>query len=381
MKRTILTFSILGLIFASCSNDDDAVVTPPPTLTIPTTYTSANFNTNAATEIGVVADLNALTSLTNAAESDAQMNTVNAIAFPSSVQSVTLSSYATLMQGWLVEIVNAANSTDGFQNPGLGGTPAVGQEGGLLGDRLLDENGLELEQMLQKGVFGAGLYNHAITVVNNIKNGVSGFTDSGAVDRLVAIFGATPAFDAASDEASQYAERRSNHTNQTGFFYDIQLNLRTAQAAMEAGSTFDTERNAALDEFLMNWEKSNYATVIFYCRATINLLNEASLLAPGETNSDGETKEEILGDAMHAYAEGVAFAHGFRGISNKIITDSEIDGILAALLAPAGQTPTSFEFLNVTDYETTLSQVEQNIQAIYGFTNDEVSDFYTNNNL
>ena len=34
-----------------------------------------------------------------------------------------------LVEDWLVELVNSANDDDGFQNPGLGGTPADGEEG------------------------------------------------------------------------------------------------------------------------------------------------------------------------------------------------------------------------------------------------------------
>ena len=81
---------------------------------------------------------------------------------------------------------------------------------------------------------------------------------------------------------------------------------------------------------------------------------------------------------MHAYAEGVGFAHGFRGVSRKLITDAQIDSILELLLAPAGQTPESYRFLNDATLLANLDQIISDIQAIYGFTDAEINTFYEN---
>jgi len=381
MKNTILTSKkialslfVVGGLFTSCSDDDDDGIVIP-TLTVPTEYLSTNFNANVVAENTVIDELTAMTSALNAAESNAQTGTVAPIPYPTTLSSVTLPSYRALMNDWLVELVASSNSPDGFQNPGFGGSPAMGQEGGLLGTRLLDENGLELEQMLQKGSFGAALYNHAITVVNGIKNGSEGFENSGAIDRLVEIHGADTAFDVSNTTAAAiYSRRRSNLSAETGFFFDIKRNLITAKAAMEADSDFTTERDQELDDFLMNWELSNYATVIYYCHATKVQLTAAFALA------DGPDKDAALGNALHAFAEGVAFAHGFKGVSKKMITDAEIDAILANLLALEGQIPESFRFLNETELFTNLDEVIDDLKAIYNFTDAEVISFYVNNN-
>ncbi|WP_299365661.1 hypothetical protein [Winogradskyella sp.] len=373
MKKITLSLLVLGALFTSCSDDDNNNDTP--TLTIPTEYTSDNFNTNVAAENTVVDELAAMTLAADTAEADAQMTAVAAITYPSTLSAVTLSSYRTQVQSWLVELVAAANSNDGFINPGFGNSPDGSDEGGLLGTRLLDEYGLELEQMVQKGSFGAALYNHAITVVNGIKNGSEGFTSSGAVDKLVEIHGTEITFNPSeTTAAATYSRRRSNLSAETGFFYDIQNNLITAKAAMEAGSNFDDIRDQALDDYLMNWEMSNFATVIYYCNATKDQLTAAFALA------DGPDKDAALGNAMHAYAEGVAFAHGFKGLSDKLITDTEIDNILAELLAIEGQNPESHRFLNETDLFSNLDTVIDTIQNIYDFTDAEVTSFYVNNN-
>jgi hypothetical protein len=373
-KRIALSLLVVGGLFTSCSDDDDNGPSTP-TLTIPAEYLSTNFNTNVVAENTVLDELSTMTSAANAAESNSQTATVAAIPYPATLSAVTLPSYRALMNDWLVEIVASANSSDGFQNPGFGGSPAVGQEGGLLGSRLLDENGLELEQMLQKGSFGAALYNHAITVVNGIKNGSAGFEESGAIDRLVEIHGADTAFDVSNTTAAAiYSRRRSNLTAETGFFFDIKRNLITAKAAMEAGSDFTMERDLELDDFLMNWELSNYATVIYYCHATKVQLTAAFALA------DGPAKDAALGNALHAFAEGVAFAHGFKGISEKMITDTEIDAILSDFLAVEGQTPESFRFLNEIDLFANLDAVIVDIKTIYNFSDAEVTSFFVNNN-
>ena len=355
---------LLTLIVASCNDDDDL----RPTLEIPTSYISASFDANVTAENAVVDELSAVTSALNAAEANAQSTTVAPISYPSTLSSVTLPSYRTLIEGWLVELVNSANSPTGFQNPGSG-SPAMGEEGGLLGSRLLDENGLELEQMIQKGSFGAALYNHALTVING------DLSNSSAIDKLVEIHGADIAFDPANTTAAAtYSRRRSNLSDETGFFYDIRTNLITAKAAIEGGSDFDEERDQALADYLLNWEKSNFATVIYYCNATKDQLQAASALP------EGQEQANALGNALHAYAEGVAFAHGFRGISQKQITDAQIDSILELLLAPAGQTPESYRFLNEVTLLANLDEIIDDIQAIYGFSDTEVTSFFVNNN-
>ena len=362
LREILFLFSWIFLL-ASCSDDNEAepADTPlEPTLQVPSTYVSANYDENVTAESTVIDELSAMTSAANDAEANAQgAETIAALEYPSTLSSVTLPDYRVLVADWLVELVNAANSSTGFQNPGTG-TPAANEEGGLLGTRLLDENGLELEQMVQKGSFGAALYNHALTVI------AGDLSSSSAIDQLVEIHGTDADFDPDSTSAAAtYSRRRSNQTTQTGFFYDIQTALITAKAAIDAG-IFEEERDQALADYLLAWEKSNFATVIYYCNATKVLLQSA----------DGDA--ELLGDALHAYAEGVGFAHGFRGISNKQITDAQIDSILELLLAPAGQTPESYQFLNDATLLDNLDQIIADIQAIYGFTDAEVASFFIN---
>ncbi|WP_420316942.1 hypothetical protein [Ekhidna sp.] len=356
MRNKLFILTILGIVIGttSCGDSDD----PTPQLSIPSEYVSANYDANVTAENTVIIELAELTDAVNDAETNAQSRAVSAINYPTSLSSVTISSYQSKVSSWLPELVSAANDDDTFQNPGTG-APAEEEEGGLLGTRLLDEYGLELEQMVVKGSYGAALYNHALTVID-------GELSSASIDQLVEIFGTDPTFNVDETSfASKYAKRRSNHTTGEGFFYEIKKNLITAKAAIEAGDTFNSERDQALADFKLNWEKSNFATVIFYCNASKTLLQTAST-------------DEEKGNAMHAYAEGVAFAHGFRGVADKQITDAQIDAILKLLLAPAGETPESYKFLNDATLLANFDQVIEDIQNIYGFTDEEVTSFFVN---
>lgn len=358
MKKNLSIIFLLGIILiaASCGEDGN----PEPQLLIPTEYLSESYTSNVETESAVISELSALTTATNDAEASAQSSTVEAIEYPSILSGVTQSAYQEKVALWIEELVKAANDDDVFQNPGMG-IPLDGEEGGLLGTRLLDENGLELEQMIQKGSFGAALYNHAVNIING------DLSTSTEVDKLVAIHGADPSFNSGSaTAAATYSLRRSNQSTREGFFYDIQINLITAKAAIEGGSEFNTIRDEALANYLLAWEKSNFATVIFYCNAAKTALQNAS-------------DDESRGDAMHAYAEGVAFARGFRGLSNKLITDAEIDEILSLLLAPADTTAESYKFLNDASLLGNFDEIIEKIKSIYGFTDEEVASFFVNN--
>jgi len=353
--RTFVLLLSASFIFQACTKDEDT----NPTLQLPSSYTSDNFSANVAAENTVKTELISMTSAINDAESNAgTTTTVGAIAYPSNLKAVTLPSYATKVETWLVEIVKAANSSTTFQNPG-NGTPTG--DGGKLGSRLLDENGLELEQMVQKGSFGAALYNHALTVIK-------GELTAASTDKLIEILGTDVTFEEAAN-AAVYARRRSNNTDKTGLLYDMRDNLIKAKAAIEGGSAFNTERDEALAAFKLNWEKTNFATVIYYCNNAKTQLQAAAV-----SGSDADR-----GNALHAYAEGVAFAAGWLGLADKKITDAQIEEILTNLLAPSTGTPTSYKFLNDASLLSNLDATVTLIKGIYGFTDAEVTSFYTNN--
>jgi len=363
MRQSIIpVFITFVLLTTACEQE----VTPPE-LELPTTYLSADYDNNVALEHALLAELAELTSSLNAAEANAPTGQLTSITYPATLAEVTAPGYRARVEEWLLELAKAANAPTAFQQPGAAG-PASDAEGGLLGNRLLDEYGLELEQLIEKGLFGAALYHHAVTIIQEEPE------NSASVDRLLAIFGANPAFDPAlTAAAATYAKRRSDNETETGFFYTIRQHLLMAKAAIEAGREFDQQRDAALAHFLLDWEKSNFATVIFYCHSAGSQLRTATAMP------DGPARDIALGDAMHAYAEAVAFASGFINLANKQITDAQIETILTLLLAAPGQPAESYRFLSEVTLLANLDAVIDEIQAIYGFTTAEVNGFFLNN--
>ena len=344
--RFAALFALGSLLFA-CEEDD---ITERPDLQVPDTYASSNFAANTAAEAEVLDQLGSLTSDLNSIEAD---GTPAELSYPATLESVTLSAYAARINEWLDEVEQAAGNTFDLENAPAG-------EGGILGTRLLDEYGLELEQMIEKGSFGAALYNHALDVL-------SAPVTEASVDQLVEVFGADPTFN--PDEtrfSATYAKRRSDNTAETGYLYDIEDNLITAKAAVTAGPEYDPELSAALSSFLRNWEESNFATVIFYANAAKTQIQNAG------------DDPVALGNAMHAYGEAVGFTAGWKGLGTKEISDAEIDQILALLLAEEGAAPESYRFLKEPALLDNFDEIIEIIRDVYDFTDEEVAGFYVN---
>ncbi|WP_291728581.1 DUF4856 domain-containing protein [Bernardetia sp.] len=360
------SFFILGLSAAlfSCKEDDGDKTFPE--LEVPTTYTSTSYESNASAELAVRSNLSALSSTMQAGRSGATVTETSlTTAFEAgspSLKDITTSYYTERMPNWFTELAKASGGT-------FDPAEAPAGDGGVYGSYLFDENGLELEQVIEKGLFGAALYNHALTI---IKSDNLTATD---IDKLVAIFGAHPSFPN-SDNAEQnkdvfaakYAARRDKNDG-NGLYTAIKNNLITAKAAIEAGADYNQDRDKALSDFRYNWEKSNMATIINYL-----LSASAKLSKTDATDADKSS-------ALHAYSESVGFLHGWKGISasDKAITDAEIDQILELLNAPADETATSYTF--VTDGFNQLPQLQtaiEKLQQIYKFTDQEMADFAYN---
>ncbi|MBV6652301.1 MAG: hypothetical protein KI786_01005 [Mameliella sp.] len=362
---TLLTLIMASaMFFVACDNDDDE----KSPLVIPAAYNGANFGTNASVEGEVRAQLSAFVSKIkegrdpNVTVSADDLSSLFTSGSPS-IESITTSYYAGLVNEWISELSKASGSTYTIGNP-------TG-EGGVVGDYLFDENGLELEQMLDKGLYGAAMYNHAINLIE------AGNLTTATVDRLVQIFGAHPDFPNSNNGSSvenpdkflaNYTARRDKADGQ-GLYTQMKTAFITLQAAIEAGDQYNEERDQALEDLIDTWEKANAATVINYCHQTLSKLSATNLT------------DEQIGSGLHSYAEAVGFLHGWRTIPSnyKLITDGEIEHLLEKLNAPYDGTPTSY--LLVTQAATELPKVQaviDDLQEIYNFTDQEIEDFKEN---
>jgi hypothetical protein len=165
-----------------------------------------------------------------------------------------------------------------------------------------------------------------------------------------------------------YAARRDKNDGK-GLYSQFKNNAIKLQAAVKAGNDYKAQQTEALNALKTAWEKANAATIINYCHATLSRLSATN---PSEND---------IAAALHAYSEGVGFIHGWKTIpqKHKIITDAQIDEILALFNAPSGQTPTSYKF--ATDPVNELPKIQQvidKLKAIYGFSNQDLEDFKKN---
>ena len=357
-------FLALSVVLFSC--DEETTDVTFPALEVPTTYESANYQTNASTELSVLTNLSALSSKVKEGRTGATVSETELLAIFNagnpSLKSITTSYYS---EKALKDFAELAKASGGTFDP----TTAPAGNGGVYGGYLLDENGLELGEVIEKGLFGAALYNHALTIIksNNIT--------ASDIDRLVAIFGAHPSFpnsDAVAQNkdvfAAKYAARRDKNDGK-GLYTSIKTNLITAKAAIEKGQDYNQDRDKALSDFRYNWEKSNMATVINYLLGTISKLNKSN-----PTDADKAS-------ALHSYSEAVGFIHGWKGISgnDKAISDAEIDQILDFMNVPADGNITSYTF--VTDSFNQLPKLQlaiDKLTQVYKFTDQEMIDFEYN---
>lgn len=376
MKNILLSASVVfgALLLSSCSKDD-IVTDPLPDLVIPETYDSTAFSTNAVAELDL---LGRLTAISNEMKKGRNNGTIVEYSVLSallnegtpSLKSVGSPYYLSKIDGaggWLEELAKASGGTYTPGEPtGEGGT--FGPEDGT--KYLFDENGVELEQLVEKGMFGAVLYKHA----NDLLNGT---IDATTADKVLAIFGAHPSFPNSNDGskhanpdkfiANYTARRDKNEAENPGFYLQIKNALIKLQAAGKAGDKYAKDQQDAAAAIRENWEKANAATIINYAYSIVGKLSNTT---PTEADQ---------ASAIHSVAECIGFVQGLKTVSGKKITDTQIDEILTLLNAPAEGTPTVYKF--ATDGPTELPKIQEiisKLQTIYGFTAGDLEDFKQN---
>jgi hypothetical protein len=365
MKK--LLFLSLAVLILSC--DKTETETPKAALVIPTSYESTNYTANTVAELALRNSLVNLATEMKKAEKGTKLSSeaINAI-FTSgtpSLKSITAPSFNTKLEGstgYITELVNSSGTTY------LPSTPNT--TGGVYGARLLNPGGLETLQMIDKGLYGAAFYNYALSLI-------SGTITEKTIDQLVAIYGASLAFpntNTASKTTSPdgfaalYAARRDKNDG-SGIYTKTKNAFVKAQAAVKAGSQYNTERDEAINVIKQEWEKALMATVIHYNYAAITKLSTTN---PAET---------VLSGALHDLGEGVGFLDGFKAVpqSQRKITDAqlnELDKILR--LDNAGKTEM---YKYITDPVASITKLQTafaKLQTIYSFTNSEMEDFKKN---
>jgi hypothetical protein len=407
-RLLLLSTCVVGLvggIAAACGDDDalvrprvdggtgDVVVTdgdpntetgPACTLQLPADYVSAAFETNAKLELDLRTAFSAfLAPMANnetAIQADAGAGTVITKAQLDtlwnggnpSVKSITTPYWQTRIDGWLKDY-EEATSAGPFTLPSSGDAPPP--DGGTYQRYTYNPAMLDLKQAIEKGSYTAAFFNHAAGIV------AAGNLSEASIDRLVAAWGAHASFqnnhivDAGATAATRdvnsagYAARRTPKDGTPGPYVRAKSALIKAKAAIAAGATCNADRDQAIKDFFLEWEKATYATVVFYFS---DILGKVQPSAPIHADTVAWT------NIFHSHGECIGFIAGFKQTPQayRKITDAQIDGLLQKALNPEG---TASSILQLKSAPATaaisLNGALADIKTIYGFTDEEMTSF------
>lgn len=365
ITRRVIVSSLAALSIIGCSKESP--VETLPGLSVSQKYDTTGFR---AASVQPLLWRSSLVTLTNEIKKGRTKGTklelaqLNSLFNQNGFAAISTSYYRSILETYMQEIVKASGTEyDPYKTPEQNG------QGGVLGAYLFDEHGIEPEQLIEKGLFGAALYHYAVTQY------LTGTVTQEKLHQALVLYGADPSFPNTNTATNTskpdihgalYAARRDNNDG-NGFYRTIEKNFRIAQSAIKAGSKYSADLQNAIKAIREHWEKSLLATVVNYSYATVDGLKKTN-----------PTPAEI-GAALHAYSEGVGFIHGFKTIPNKIITDAQIDEILTLMLAKDPQNVTSYLFVTEpATYLKNFDDIRSKIKSIYGFSDADMEAFKKN---
>jgi hypothetical protein len=389
-KLLLVASLAMGAAIAACGDDDNFVVRTrndggtdgaageggtPNTLAcgvpIPATYDSPNFAVNAKEELDLKENVLAIGDKMKTAEGPTPLPVTTAdlqalfTAGTPSLRSVatafaqaTVDTYLTQFgdsatKTWKPEDVEADGGADGGSD---GGVPTGGKYDNA---SIVNAVGVDLREATEKILIDGSIYNYALALAG-------GAITEATVDRLLALYGATPALlnsvggDAGADEnelIAEYASKRDSKMGAPGPYRKIRTALLVMKAAAANGDKCRADFDGALKIYLLEWEKAAFATVIYY-------LNQAA------TNATTIPAKGQL--ALHAYGEALGFAQSFKGIpqDRRKITDVQIDAVLTRIGAT-----TPYQLVTRTgERVVAFNTAFQEIGAIYGMTQTDIED-------
>lgn len=231
--------------------------------------------------------------------------------------------------------------------------------GGKFGNWLFDERGIDLRQVVEKGSFGGELYRT--------------FADSrpitpARVDEFVALFGATPAFNAsnAPTDPAIFTAKYASDRDPNGLYAEFKSNAIAAKHAAIIGADCTDELATATAEMKKLWEHALAATVVYY-------LNRSATQLDVDGDTDGVSTNAR---GLHAVGEVAGFLSGLSSLTQaeRIITDAQLDDVETKLLLKGRIAP--IEFANGTaNASVVFPEVISLIQDAYGFTDAQIAEF------
>ncbi|HEY8080001.1 MAG TPA: hypothetical protein VIF62_37980 [Labilithrix sp.] len=321
------------------------------------TYTSDAFQTNASEELGLHAALDDLIGKMQAAEgggTSVVTTTELSMLYTTGTPSVRSSSTTTtqaIVDGYLQQFGDAASKTWTADEPeSEAGAPTGGKYGGA---EIVSPTGVGLRAATYGTLLGGAFYNHALAIA-------SGPVTEATVDRFVAIWGASTKLANSTDDdklLAAYASQRDDKSQPApGSYRRMAVALLSAKVAAANGDKCKDDLDAAIKVFLAEWERTTYATAIYF-------LNDAAAKALASP-PNGPVALDSLGTAL-------GLVQGFKGIATdrRKITDAQVDDIVSTIGTPY------LLVAHTSDRVPAIVEAIQKIQNVYGFTQAEVDAF------
>lgn len=357
MFRNLLLLAAVAAVLAvsGCQNDDN-----PTGPVAPVAYDSTGFAAATQAEYQLRGQMAALVAFMKTARQPGvrvSQGELNALLAP--LSSSVAPDFRAKLSKYTAELADASGGTHNWQSP-----PTGMNNGGTYGGYLFNEDGMEIEQLIDKGLFGAMFYQTASDLLDKE-------ISRATIHRVLALFGANPAFPN-SDRAlvnpdvfsAAYCARRDQNDGK-GLYSQIRREFINAGSANEGS----TQTSASAAAAMKLWERAIMATVINY---TYTVIGELSASNPSDSTR---------GLAMHAYGECVGFLTGWRFItpSARTITTQQIDELLNLLKAPLDGPWKCYEIWQFpADNLSRVVMVRERLQDIYGFSDEEMISFKTN---
>lgn len=315
MNIKLISLGLLStaLLFSSCKKDEDDE--NEISFEVSDTYSATGYEPSTES---VVTSISALSSTMKSADptkgSAAVTETELVTIYQDgdlSIEDISSSEYASWVKGTLFPGFEVA-SADGVGNVAFDfETPANTPDGGAAFEHLLNGSAVELEQMIEKGSAGGACFSY---VKNTLFTSPASVTKD-QLDAALALYGSDPTFESTGLTA-KYAAKRI-YMGEDTYHDQIKYEFRKAASAISLG--FEAEKISAVNAITKLWEEALAAQIINY------LSGAASDLAITPTYPDDYN---TISDAMHGWAEGVAFLRGFYKVEGSMISDAEVISVL-----------------------------------------------------
>ena len=335
---------------------------------IPTDYVSPSFTDNTSGEVvlqqailALDAKMRSAESATPAAVSTVDLQSIWAGGAPS-LRSIASAYGQSTIDTYLQQFGDFDTKTWNVTDPDTDAGTTVG--GKYVNTTIVSATGLSLRDATGAAILNSSLYNYALGLA-------SGPISQATIDRLLAIFGSTPAFSslalpadsgAAPDSLmAEYASQRDDKVSTVpGVYRKARSSLLVALAAASNPDQCQTDLDAALKLFFLQWETASYLTVIY----ALNQAATNALLVPQDP-----AKNAL---ALQYFAQAVGLAESFTGIpqDRRKINDAQI----TALLGKIGANSASHVVTQASASAVAFNSAYDDIGAIYGLTDTQIED-------